>query len=152
MTRRIPWAAGALCALVALCLDVSLSPIPAGDPGIDAVATAGLTLDVPRAQAQSEKPRTAKARLSRCVKYSQEIGEADMTLALTNRCKQALECTMTWSLQCHKDDDEVEATERGETFDIARGKRYTVTASASLCGEDGWSIEDVSWTCRDPAE
>lgn len=147
MTRRIPWAVGALCALTALCLDVSL-------PMTTDAAPDQVTLEVSRAEAQDsgKKTRTAKARLSRCVKYSQEIGEADMTLVLKNRCKQALECTMTWALQCHKEDDATETTERGETFDIARGQDHTVIASASLCGDDGWSIQDVRWSCRDPAE
>ena len=104
---------------------------------------------VPEAAAQA-KPK-GKAPVSRCVRFSQEkSGDAALALTLKNRCDADLSCSVGWSVRCDADTDG-KRKER-EVFTLLDDATYTVTASADVCGDDGWAINDVTWACQDLAE
>ena len=149
MELRIQHVLGCTLALVFFCIDINAGRI---------VSDSALDPAIRSARAQSEnaggknsKKRGAKRKLSRCVEYSQEIGETAMTLGLANDCKKPLECTMTWFLACHRQNGKIERSRQSETFYLGDGTEHTVAASAAACGDDGWSIRNVRWTCRDAA-
>ena len=135
MNRPVAWALGSIFALALLALDVST-------PSTMNHATIGIA------------PAAARAKTSvmRCVKYSQTQEDTAMALALESSCKLDLECTMTWSLRCHSENGKTESRKESSSFTLDAGQSQTVVASADLCGEDGWSIGNVRWTCRDAAE
>lgn len=127
--RSIGWASGPRC--------ISLL-----------AALAGITfcLAAPAGSADAQKKVEAKRDVSRCVAYQQKQRDSGLELNLDSSCEMDLQCSISWVLSCEGSADRNEAS----AFELMAGTAYGVSASAGACGERGWAIKRVRWSCRAP--
>ena len=101
----------------------------------------------PRAN-QAEATPKAKSKISRCVRYTQVMGEdkQSVDISLRNRCKAPVACVVEWKVSC--DGEDTETREFSDAMKLAGKARETVTASAAVCGDEGWAVDDIEWECE----
>ena len=105
-----------------------------------------------RADKGSDKASAKKQRaIRRCVQYRQEQYDDGLKIRLKNQCELDIECTISWSVRCDQDGPETQRS-KAEVLMIDRGMTDGAYASAAACGDDGWRISRVRWSCRDAAE
>lgn len=114
---------------------------------LGAALVTGALAPTPVSMAQGEKPR--HQRVSRCVKYSQTMGgdKQSVDIGLANRCRFAVSCTVEWRVSCDSDGAGA-AGEAAQSLELGKGDRQTINASAARCGDDGWEVQDIRWTCE----
>ncbi len=93
--------------------------------------------------------KKAKGSVADCASFDQkDSGDDAVDFTITNSCTIDVECSVTWSLTCAPDAPKRRSKKfEGASFTLASTEARTTTASASRCGDDGWSIDDVSWSC-----
>lgn len=86
-----------------------------------------------------------KKSTARCVRFEQVLDEEQTGayLHLQNRCQVEVRCSVEWRISCDGEAGQLEM----QAFDLPRGKRQTVHASAAACDGD-WEVGDVRWTCE----
>lgn len=104
------------------------------------------------AQERSKKKKKAKkkskAAIHRCVDYSQDQEDEGMRIDLANGCGMDLTCSMSWEVICSSDTSDV-VRKKATVFSLAEDTSNGSYASAAMCGDDGWRIRDVRWSCED---
>ena len=58
-----------------------------------------------------------------------------------------MSCHIRWQLAC--DEDSGPPRDFDESFLLNRRESKTMSASATTCGDDGWSIEAIHWKCAE---
>ncbi len=99
------------------------------------------------ATAQDKSSPRRPIRVARCVKYDQGASDSYVTLELRNACSFAVTCSMSWEVRCDSDEPGDMRTESSD-ISLDKGETRSVIADAQRCGDDGWSVEDVEWTCK----
>lgn len=87
-------------------------------------------------------------QVSTCVTLSQTERDRAVDIELASRCEAALSCRVRWSLVC---DGDAKRRAHARTFALAPSRAHAVTASAAACGDGGWSVRDVRWSCHSVA-
>ena len=97
----------------------------------------------------ADTAKKKKLAVSDCATFDQkDSGEATVDFTVDNSCSIAVECTVTWSVTCAPDSRKRRSKKfEGASFTLAATEVKTTTATADRCGDDGWSIDDVSWSC-----
>jgi hypothetical protein len=85
--------------------------------------------------------------VSECVRYSQKQHDGGMDFMLKSTCAVHLECSISWVLRCDGDAADQKRHE-ASVFVLPAGQAGAAHGSADACGEKGWSISRVRWTCR----
>ena len=109
-----------------------------------------LTSIVVAAPASADKQvKKAKGSIAECASFDQkDSGDTTVDFTVTNSCTVTVECTVTWSLTCAPDSPKHRSKKsEGASFTLATSEVKTTTASADRCGDAGWAIDDVSWSC-----
>jgi len=91
-----------------------------------------------------------KKSLAECTSFKQsEKGDAAMELEVHNSCKVPVDCTVSWRVVCAPDTKKRRSThEKTAAFTLTEGGEQATEASASVCGDDSWTIESVQWGCE----
>ena len=93
------------------------------------------------------KGKPASRPVGRCVSLDQETTGQTLDLSLTNRCPAGLTCSFGWTVRCGAG-RRASLHPGSESFWLAEGDSRTVTASASECGGESWSIGAIRWSCN----
>jgi len=107
------------------------------------------------APAGAQKSAKTKKRTSvaSCASFAQkDSGDVTVDFKVTNACPMPLECSVTWSVTCAPDSSRRSKKYEGSSFTLATMDEKTTTATAARCGDDGWAIADVSWSCAPAKE
>jgi hypothetical protein len=89
-----------------------------------------------------------KGSITACTSFGQRDASDDsVEFTVANSCTMAIECTITWTVVCAPDTKRRSSKQEGAAFTLATTESRVTTASAARCGDDGWSIDDVSWQC-----
>jgi hypothetical protein len=105
---------------------------------------------VASAPASADKQvKRSKGSVGDCASFDQkDSGDTSVDFTVTNSCTIAVECTVTWSLTCAPDSPKHRSKKfEGASFTLGTTEAKTTTASADRCGDAGWAIDDVSWSC-----
>ena len=98
------------------------------------------------------KPRTVKA-IAACTSFDQVDREDDgVDLVVANRCEIKLACSVSWSLTCRPAVGKSKKSQHGEAFALSTDAVQTTSATPTACGNDGWVIDDVTWSCQPDPE
>ena len=92
----------------------------------------------------------AKRSLSTCTSFDQaEKGEDKVAFTIHNTCAIPIDCSVSWRVVCAPESKKRRAA-HPETakFAITDGGSESAEASAALCGNDGWTIDSVHWSCE----
>lgn len=141
--RRWHWL---FCALLASGVFFNYQGIP-----LDSGRT---SIGVPLAQAKNgaEREHAKKKRaIRRCVGYEQEMEEDGLRISLRNECSFDLSCTLSWRVRCDADEPDMQRR-KAEVFTLDEGVSDGAFASAAICGDDGWRVSEVRWSCEDAAD
>ena len=90
-----------------------------------------------------------KKSLAECTTFDQnEKGEDKVEFTVKNSCSIPLDCSMSWRVVCAPDSKKRRSVHASEAkFSLTTGKEETRSASASICGDDAWTIDAVEWGC-----
>jgi len=118
--RSTPWARWATCALA-----VSILTVPALAKG-------------------------TKKSLAECTSFKQtEKGEDTIELTIQNSCKVPVDCSIKWRVVCAPDAPKRRAVhEKTSKMTLAEGAGSAAEATASVCGDDSFSIDSIQWGCE----
>jgi hypothetical protein len=90
-----------------------------------------------------------KRSLADCTTFSEhdrdDGGGVDMSVAST--CEAKLSCGINWTLTCAPGTKREKQVKQGYAFDLDNGQSDGTTASSDVCGDEAWSVGDVSWSC-----
>jgi hypothetical protein len=93
--------------------------------------------------------KTTKS-LSDCTSFTQqEKGEDAVTMSVHNSCKAQVDCSISWKVVCNPESKKRRAVHaKSSAFTLLEGTEQTAEASASVCGDEAWTIEGVQWGCE----
>jgi len=99
------------------------------------------------AQPRKAKPpkKEATVNVGECVRFDQDQDDAGIQFTLRSKCTGDLECSVSWALRCDGDEHK---RQEARAFVLSAGSNGGAYASADACGDRGWSIGQVRWSCR----
>jgi hypothetical protein len=101
------------------------------------------------AQPKKKKAKTRKTPVSVCAHFDQVDKDDDgVDLVVANRCDIKLTCAVSWTLTCAPESAKVSRSQHGAAFELDMGSDQRTLASPSTCGNDGWVLDDVTWSCQ----
>jgi hypothetical protein len=88
--------------------------------------------------------------LTECTAFDQaDKGEDKVEFTIHNTCSIPVDCAISWRLVCAPDSRKRRSVHRGAAkLALDEGGMQSTQASASACGDDGWSIDTISWSCQ----
>lgn len=94
--------------------------------------------------------KRARRSLSDCTHFTQtDKSEVVVELAVHNRCKAQIDCSISWKVVCAPQSRARRAVHaRSAKFTLAEGAADRAEASAEICGDEAWSIESIQWGCE----
>lgn len=116
-----------------------------------ALCALALALVASPALADKKKKPKVKQRTSvaDCTSFEQLDREDDsVDLVVANSCEVQVACSVSWSVTCSPGTKRARRSQHGEAFTLATTQSQTNNASATSCGNDGWAIDDVVWSCN----
>lgn len=117
--RAVSWARGATCALV-------------------------MSICIPAVAERSKS-------LAQCTSFDQkEDGDAKVAFSIRNACTIPVDCTIGWRVVCAPDSKTRRAMYPGSVkLALQPGAvSEAAQASAAVCGDASWTIDQVRWSCQ----
>lgn len=108
-------------------------------------ATCALAVSI-SSPALADRPHRTLA----CASFDQaEQGDARLAFTIRNTCAMPLDCSLSWRLVCAPDSKKRRSAHPEATsFAITEGGSQSTEASAAVCGDDGWVIDSIRWSCQ----
>jgi hypothetical protein len=122
--RATKWARGASCALaISICVPSLVSSARA-DHALRSVAS--------------------------CTAFDQVEKDSDkVQLTVRSACTIPLDCAVSWRVVCAPASKTRRVVHPSSAkFSLSQGGAWTEEASAAVCGDAGWSIDSVQWSCE----
>jgi len=135
MPHRARWATLALALSIALPVQL----VAADDAAADDKPAAG-----------TAKKKRERRSISECTSFDQRDREDEdgVDFMVNNSCSVPVACSMRWTVTCAPESKKRRSRKSdSHTFSLDASNGITVTASTTRCGDDGWSIDDISWSC-----
>jgi len=83
-----------------------------------------------------------------CLRFEKTQTGKSIDLEAKSSCDAKLECSLSYSVRCeNRNGKATSETHHNTRFSVAAGKSETLSLSADVCTQ-GWTIDNVSWTCR----
>ena len=87
--------------------------------------------------------------LSECTTFgSEEKGEDKLELSIKNTCTVPVDCSISWRVVCAPGSKRRNVHASSSALAIAEGGVKSAEASAEVCGDDAWAIENIEWSCQ----
>ena len=85
-----------------------------------------------------------------CTSFDQtDKGDDTVELAIKNSCKVPVDCTISWKVVCAPASKKRRSVHPTTTkLAVNEGATQATDATASMCGDDGWTIDDIQWSCQ----
>ncbi len=92
----------------------------------------------------------AHKSLADCTAFDQDDhGDDAVTFTVHNSCSVPVDCAVHWRVVCAPDSKKRKSFHQGSAK-LALGQMASgsADASAGTCGDDGWSIDQIEWSCQ----
>ena len=88
--------------------------------------------------------------VSDCTAFDEaEKGDDTLQLTVHNSCAIPVDCTLSWTVVCAPRSSKRRAAHGSSTkFSLDSAATQSTDASAAVCGDDSWTIQDVTWSCQ----
>jgi hypothetical protein len=101
---------------------------------------------------KSAKPPTKKLEsVMACMKYRQQrlVEDGGLRMELRNCCHGPVKCAISWEVRCGKGG---KPDAKSADLEIPAGSTESAYGyGAAACGNEGWQISAVRWTCETAA-
>jgi hypothetical protein len=93
---------------------------------------------------------SGKKSLAECTSFDQkEKGDDAVELTIKNTCTVPVDCSISWRVVCAPESKKRRAVHPGSSkLSLSEGGALSAQASATVCGDDGWAIEAIEWSCQ----
>ena len=91
-----------------------------------------------------------KKSIALCTSFGQEDKDDDkVQFTINNTCTIPVDCSITWRVVCAPESKKRRAVHAGAAkLALTTSSTQTAEASAAICGDAGWSIDSISWSCE----
>jgi hypothetical protein len=91
-----------------------------------------------------------KKSVGDCAAFDQaDQGDDAVAFTIKNACSMPLDCTIAWRVVCAPSSKKRRAVHATSAkLALIDGTSQTKEASASVCGDDDWTIDSVDWSCE----
>jgi hypothetical protein len=88
--------------------------------------------------------------LADCTAFDQaDKGDDRVEFTIHNTCSIPVDCAISWRVVCAPDSHKRRSVHPGAAkLALNEGGMSSAEASASVCGDAGWSIDAISWNCQ----
>jgi hypothetical protein len=88
--------------------------------------------------------------VSTCTSFGQQDKDDDkVQFTINNTCTIPVDCSITWRVVCAPESKKRRAVHAGAAkLALTNSSAQSAEASAAVCGDDGWSIDGISWSCQ----
>ncbi len=91
--------------------------------------------------------------LATCTSFDQEDkGDDKVQFTITNTCTVPIDCSVSWRVVCAPDSKKRRSVHPGSSklaISVEATKSsQSADASAAVCGDDAWSIDQIQWSCQ----
>jgi len=88
--------------------------------------------------------------LESCTAFDQsDKGEDKVEFTIHNTCTIPIDCAISWRVVCAPDSRKRRASHPSSTkLALLTSSSGSAEASASVCGDDGWVIDQIQWNCQ----
>lgn len=119
-----------------------------------ALALAALCSPAAAGPKKSRAKKVKAVSVAACTSFDQldREDEDGVDIVVSSRCDVKLACSVSWSLTCQPAVGKSRRSQHGQAFSLVTDATETTTASAGTCGNDGWVIDNVSWSCQPEPE
>jgi hypothetical protein len=110
--------------------------------------------DVGTSDTASPDGKKKKRSISECTSFDQRDRDTEdgVDFTINNSCTVPVACSMRWTVTCAPQSKKRRSRKSdSHAFQLAADAGIKLTASAERCGDDGWSVDDISWSCN-PSE
>lgn len=100
----------------------------------------------------ADNGRTHKS-LATCTSFDQEDkGEDKVQFTIKNTCTVPVDCSVSWRVVCAPDSKKRRKVHPGSSKLVllveAEKSSQSVDASAAMCGDDAWTMDQIQWGCQ----
>jgi hypothetical protein len=113
------------------------------------ICALAVTICVPAAVA------VAKGKsLSECTSFDQEDkGEDAVKFTVKNSCTVPINCSLSWRVVCAPESKKRRSVHPASfKITLTPGANDSKEASATQCGDAGWTIDSIKWGCQPLAD
>jgi hypothetical protein len=106
-----------------------------------------LSLVIPTQLATADKK---KRSVDDCTSFDQKDrdDEEGVDFSIQNSCSMPVACSLQWTVTCAPESKKRKSRKRdSHSFQLDASNGITLTASTARCGDDGWQVDDISWSC-----
>ena len=91
-----------------------------------------------------------KKSIALCTSFGQQDKDDDkVQFTINNTCTIPVDCSITWRVVCAPESKKRRAVHAGAAkLALTTSSTQTAEASAAICGDAGWSIDSISWSCE----
>jgi hypothetical protein len=88
--------------------------------------------------------------LADCTTFEQtDKNDVTVALSIKNSCTVPVDCAISWRVVCAPDAKKRRSVHPGSSkLALVEGATQSAEASASICGDDGWTIDSIQWSCE----
>lgn len=94
--------------------------------------------------------RGSKKSLADCALFDQVDKDEDtVELQIHNTCTVPIDCSMSWRVVCAPDSKKRRSSHPGSSkLALTTAAMGAAQATATVCGDDAWAIDSISWSCE----
>lgn len=92
--------------------------------------------------------------LTSCTQFEQrDKDELSLELTVRSTCSMPIDCALSWQLVCAPDSRKRrKVTSGAASFTVGSASAQSADASAASCGDDSWTIKNITWRCEPSKE
>jgi hypothetical protein len=111
-------------------------------------ATCALAISIAMPAATSAFAEKHKS-LADCTVFDQaDKGEDAVEFTIRNSCAIPVDCSISWQLVCAPESHKRRSTHPGSSrLTLTEGGASSASTSAAVCGDDGWKLDAIEWSC-----
>jgi hypothetical protein len=111
---------------------------------------AQLALADRKTDGDAKKKKVERKSVAECTSFDQHDREDEegVDFSVNNSCSMPVSCSMRWTVTCAPESKKRRSRKSdSQSFALDASNGITLTASTARCGDDGWSVGDISWAC-----
>jgi hypothetical protein len=97
-----------------------------------------------------DRRKPSRRTVAECTAFEQTDRETEdgVDFSIRNACSMPVTCSLSWAVTCAPESKKRRSRKvDSHDFQLDADAAITLTASTARCGDDGWAIDGISWSC-----